>query len=218
MRSVIVSACAAAALAMSAAPCAAQTFGLGGRLSMVRRDVDGDTGAERFIGGLLKLRLSPRGTFEISFDRRVESNEGLTERSVEIPIQGSLLVYPVRTRLSPYVLGGVGWYTVRIEQLSSGTVTASETSRRFGYHAGIGAELRLARHAGIHADYRYTFLKFWWRRRRVARRATDAVARGLDVDGGPDAVLLTAIAPQPTPFAAISSIAPANMSISSSVV
>jgi hypothetical protein len=160
MRSVFVSACAATALALAAAPCGAQTFGLGGRMSMVRGDVDANTSAERFFGGLLKLRLSPRATFEISFDRRTESNELLTERTVEIPIQGSLLLYPVHTRLSPYVLGGVGWYTLRVEQLDSGTVSESETSRRFGYHAGIGAELKLGRHAGLHADYRYTFLKF----------------------------------------------------------
>jgi hypothetical protein len=39
-------------------------------------------------------------------------------------------------------------------------VTQSETSRKFGWHAGFGAELRMGRHAGIHADYRYTFLHF----------------------------------------------------------
>jgi hypothetical protein len=54
----------------------------------------------------------------------------------------------------------VGWYTQRVEQLAAGDVTASDTSRRFGYHAGIGGELKLGRHAGLHADYRYTFLKF----------------------------------------------------------
>jgi Outer membrane protein beta-barrel domain len=160
MRSVIVSACAVAALATAAAPCAAQTFGLGGRMTMVRGDIDAGTSAERFFGGQMKLRLSPRAFFEISLDRRTDSNEALTERTVDMPIQGSLLVYPVRTRLAPYVLGGVGWYMQRVEQLDAGTVSESATSRRFGYHAGIGGELTLGRHAGVHADYRYTFLKF----------------------------------------------------------
>jgi opacity protein-like surface antigen len=141
-------------------PCSAQGFGLGGRMSLVRGDVDADTSAERFIGGLMRVGLSPRSAVEISIDRRTDSNELLTERVVATPLQGSLLLYLVRTTLSPYVLGGVGWYTQRVEQLTAGTVTASETSRRFGYHAGIGGELKLGRHAGVHADYRYTFLKF----------------------------------------------------------
>ena len=143
-----------------AVPCWAQGFGLGGRMSLVRGDVGTSTSAERFLGGLIKLPLSRRSTLEISLDRRKETNDSLTERTVEIPLQGSLLLYPVRTTLSPYVLAGVGWYSHRVEQLAAGTVTASETSRRFGSHAGIGGELKLGRHAGVHADYRYTFLKF----------------------------------------------------------
>ena len=30
----------------------------------------------------------------------------------------------------------------------------------FGWHAGIGVEVRAARFLGIHGDYRYTFLDF----------------------------------------------------------
>lgn len=143
-----------------AAPAAAQGFGLGGRLSLVRGDVSANTSAERFLGGQVRMPLSPRSTLEVSLDRRTESNDTLTERRVELPIQGSLLLYPVRSTISPYVLGGVGWYTHRVEQLTAGAVTSSESSRRLGYHAGLGGELKLGRHAGVHADYRYTFLKF----------------------------------------------------------
>jgi len=160
MRSVIVAVCASLACALSAAPCFAQGFGLGGRLSLVRGDVDANTDAERFIGGLLKIPLSPRSAIEVSLDRRSESNEALTERVVETPLQGTLVLYLTRSRLAPYLLGGVGWYARRIEELTAGSVTTSETTRRFGSHAGIGGELRLGRHAGVHADYRYTFLRF----------------------------------------------------------
>jgi opacity protein-like surface antigen len=160
MRSVFASACVLLGCLALAVPCSAQGLGLGGRLSLVRGDVETSTSAERFIGGLLKLPLSPRATLEISIDRRRESDDSLTQRTTEIPLQGSLLLYPVRTTLSPYVLGGVGWYTQKVEQLAAGTVTASDTSRRFGYHAGIGGELKIGRHAGVHADYRYTFLRF----------------------------------------------------------
>lgn len=160
MRSMAVFACVVAVSVAAAAPCSAQGFGLGGRLSLVRGNVASSTSAERFLGGLLKLPLSPRSALEISLDRRTESNDLLTERTVETPLQGTLLLFPVRTTLSPYLLGGVGWYTQRVEQIAAGTVTASDTSRRVGYHAGIGAELKLGRHAGVHGDYRYTFLKF----------------------------------------------------------
>ena len=160
MRSVVVAACAVAACVLSASPCLAQGFGLGGRMSLVRGDVDANTGAERFIGGLLRIPLSPRSAIEVSLDRRTESNEALTERVVDTPLQGTLLLYPVRSRIAPYLLGGIGWYTRRIDQLTAGSVTTSDTSRRFGYHAGIGGELKLGRHAGVHADYRYTFLNF----------------------------------------------------------
>ena len=37
-----------ALLVMVATPCAAQGFGIGGRMSMVRRDVNGDDDAVRF--------------------------------------------------------------------------------------------------------------------------------------------------------------------------
>jgi opacity protein-like surface antigen len=141
-------------------PCAAQGLGVGGRMSLVRGDVQADTSAERFFGGQIRLPLSPRTSLEVSLDRRTDSNEALTERTVETPIQGSLLLYPVRSVLSPYLLGGVGWYSHRVEQLSGGALTTSESSRRFGYHGGLGAEIKLGRHVGVHADYRYTFLKF----------------------------------------------------------
>lgn len=160
MRSAVISAGVLLVCLGAGAPCSAQGFGLGGRMSLVRGDVDANTSAERFFGGLLRLPLSPRSSLEVSIDRRTESNDALTERVVATPLQGSLLLYPVRAALSPYLLGGVGWYTQKVEQLTAGTVTASETSRRFGYHAGIGGELKLGRHAGVHADYRYTFLDF----------------------------------------------------------
>ncbi len=160
MRKIIVSACVLLASVLASSPCAAQAFGIGGRMSMVRGDAAAGTSAERFLGGQVRMKLSPRSALEVSLDRRTESSADLTQRTVEIPLQGSLLLYPVRTTFSPYVLGGVGWYTHRVEQIGSETTVSSDTSRRMGYHAGIGAELKLGAHAGAHADYRYTFLKF----------------------------------------------------------
>ena len=34
------------------------------------------------------------------------------------------------------------------------------TTRKTGYHAGLGTDIWIGRHATIHADYRYTFIGF----------------------------------------------------------
>ena len=142
------------------APCAAQGLGIGGRLSMVRGDVQADTGAERFTGGHVRAWLSKRTALELSLDRRAQNNEARTERVRDYPLQASVLLSPVPSTFAPYVLGGLGWYTHRVEEVSGTRVVDTTTTRRVGSHAGFGAEMRLGRRAALHADYRYTFLRF----------------------------------------------------------
>ncbi len=141
-------------------PCQAQGIGIGGRFSLVRGDAQSDAGAERFTGGQVRAWLSKRTAVELSLDRRIQSNETLTERVRDYPLQASLLLVPVRSTFSPYVLGGMGWYTHRVEQMAGKDVLTTTSTRRVGSHAGFGAEMRLGRHAALHADYRYTFLRF----------------------------------------------------------
>lgn len=145
---------------VSAAPCLAQGIGVGARFSFVRSDVATEAVAQRFTGGQIRAWISKRTALELSLERRTEGNELLTERVRDYPLQASLLLFPVRSTFSPYLLGGMGWYTHRVEQLDGTAVTTSTTTRRAGSHAGFGAEMRLGRHAGLHADYRYTFLHF----------------------------------------------------------
>jgi opacity protein-like surface antigen len=149
------------AILLGAAPCAAQGIGLGARMSMVRGDVQADptVAAQRFLGGQLRARLSPKTSLEVSLERRTDSPD-LATRVREYPLQGSLLFFPVHSTFSPYLLGGVGWYTHVVESLSAGQVVASASSRSMGYHAGFGAELKVGGHAGVHADYRYTQVHF----------------------------------------------------------
>jgi hypothetical protein len=149
-------------LALAAVPCAAQdgAFGLGARMSLIRGDVDADPSAERFTGAHLRARVSPHTGIELSLDIRSERNQQLTKRVRDYPLQASLLLFPIRARFAPYVLGGGGWYSHHVETLSNDTAIDSDTTRKFGWHAGFGGELRLGRHAGLHADYRYTFLHF----------------------------------------------------------
>ncbi len=152
-----------AALLASSAPAAAQgqSFGIGGRISFIRADVDDEeTDSQRFFGGQIRARVSPRSVLELSLDRHTETDPTETVRVRQMPIQASLLLYPVRSVISPYVLGGGGWYSTRVELLAGDETVSSETTREFGWHAGFGAELRMGPHAGLHGDYRYTFLDF----------------------------------------------------------
>jgi hypothetical protein len=147
-----------AALALFFPATLSADIGIGPRLAFVR--VDSET-SDRYTGGVLRAELSPRTAVELAIDWRSVINQDLTERVRDYPFQGSLLLYPVRTRLAPYLLGGVGWYSQRVETLGeTKEVLDSVTTRRFGYHAGFGGELRLGRRAAIHVDYRYTFIGF----------------------------------------------------------
>ena len=140
--------------------CAAQGIGIGGRFAMVRGDVQSDTGAEGFTGGHVRAWLSKRTALEVSLDHRVQNNPTLGEEVHDTPLQGSVLLAPIPGTFSPYVLGGLGWYTHSVEQLAGKQVVDSTTTRRVGTHAGFGAEVRMGKRAAFHADYRYTFLRF----------------------------------------------------------
>jgi opacity protein-like surface antigen len=141
-----------------AAPVAAQGFGIGARMAWVKSDVDIDDDSVRFTGGQIRLGLSQRLGVEVSLDRHSETFELLNEKVTETPVQVSLLMRLAGGSLSPYLLGGPGWYTRKVE-LVDGPGDGIST-REFGWHAGGGLEIRLGKHAGVHGDYRYTFLDF----------------------------------------------------------
>ena len=144
-------------LLSSAVPVSAQGIGVGGRLAWVTSDGVADTGSVRFVGGQIRL-LSQRSGFEISMDRHSESFEFLNQKITETPIQASLLLRLGKGRVSPFLLGGPGWYRRRIEAIEGPDSSVSTT--KFGWHAGGGLEILAGKHFGIHGDYRYTFLDF----------------------------------------------------------
>ena len=129
-------------------------------MSLVHVDVNSDDDAERFYGGHIRAMLSQRTGFELSLERRTETNEDETLRRMQQPIQASLLLFPVRSTFAPYFLGGGGWYSTKLETLDGDETVSSVSAREFGWHAGLGVELRLGRHASLHGDYRYTRLDF----------------------------------------------------------
>ena len=58
-----------AVLAMPEAAAAQGAFGIGGRLTWVRRDVNVEEDSTRFTGGHIRARLSPKTAFELSTRR-----------------------------------------------------------------------------------------------------------------------------------------------------
>lgn len=139
----------------------AQAFGFGPRMSFVRGDVPSDTPSTRFFGGTIRMNSSKHVAIELAMDYRSQlSPDGLT-RLRDRPFQGSLLLYPIRSTFSPYLLAGYGLYQETTDTIDvTGLVTSSTVARKTGAHLGFGAEILLTRHTAFYLDYRYTFVKF----------------------------------------------------------
>jgi hypothetical protein len=141
----------------------AQTLGIGPRMVFVSGTDSPaldptDTTNTRFTGGFLRFRASKHLGLEVAMDYRVTTNPAETARIRNTPIQTSILFYPFRTSIAPYLLVGVGWYKQRVEALSDGDPVLTANTSQFGYHTGIGGELMLGRHASLFVDYRYIFV------------------------------------------------------------
>jgi hypothetical protein len=142
-------------------PAAAQSFGIGPRFSFVRGDLASSTPSSTFLGGTMRLRTSPHLAIEGALDHRSRTSEDLTARVRETPIQGSLLIFPVKAVFAPYLLGGFGWYNQSTDFLdATGKTVLTTSSKRTGWHFGLGAEVQLAKHAALFGDYRYRFVHF----------------------------------------------------------
>jgi hypothetical protein len=137
----------------------AQALGLGPQLSFVNADTLSSTPASSSLGGILRFKASARLTTEFSLDYHATTDGSVRTR--DMPFQASLLIYPLRTRLAPYLVAGYGIYTEATDTLNlSGQPTNTVVTRRTGWHAGVGGDLHLGRHATIYLDYRYRFVQF----------------------------------------------------------
>lgn len=140
-------------------------FGIGPRVTFQRGDeAVPDSSVLRIFGGQVKMRLTPKTAIEVSADYESKLNESLTQRAKSMPIQASVLYFPVgRSIVSPYALGGVGWYRHSLTDTASTIPRAVATTtsiREMGYHGGVGAELRVGNRMAIHGDYRYNHIRF----------------------------------------------------------
>jgi opacity protein-like surface antigen len=117
----------------------------GGRASYFRpKGADDGT---LYGGAQLRWHILPVVAVEASGDYRQNKFGGTTVD--ETPVQASLLLYLAPSWVvSPYILGGVGWYYTHVQGESGST-------NRYGPHAGAGLEVALARHWSIDGSYRY---------------------------------------------------------------
>ena len=141
----------------------AQTFGIGARMVSVSGPEspaldDSDSSRTRFAGGFIRLHTVASLGVEVAMDYQSTTNQLETARIRNMPIQVSGLLLPVRKTFAPYVLGGIGWYKHRVEALDNGDAVASVYSTDFGYHTGLGAQVRLGSHAAVFVDYRYVWV------------------------------------------------------------
>jgi hypothetical protein len=159
----------------AAAPVEAQGFGIGPRFARVNPDPVAGTASSRFLGGTVRLGASKRTALEVALDYRAYPNDAGTERVRETPLQASVLLFPIRTAISPYLLGGFGVYNRRTDTLGSqGQVLSTLPERKTGIHLGGGAELFFGKHAAWFVDYRYRFVKFG---------AGDAASQPINIPG-----------------------------------
>jgi opacity protein-like surface antigen len=113
---------------------------------------DADDG-EWYGGAQLRLYFSEVLGLEGSIDYR-RNDFGDTEIDV-YPVQASLLAYLMPGTISPFLLGGAGWYYTHVE----GPGGFDETDSRFGFHAGGGVQLYLNEYWSFDSTYRYIWLE-----------------------------------------------------------
>lgn len=113
-----------------------------------------DVGGKWSGGAQVRLGLGPALALEASAD--VRQDRVGTSVVDTIPVQFSALAYLLPGKMvSPYLLGGVGWYYTHISDESP---FGDTTDHRFGPHAGAGLQFWLNRYWSLDGSYRYVWL------------------------------------------------------------
>jgi opacity protein-like surface antigen len=158
-----VTALALALLGVSASGASAQRFGIGARFVSVSGPEspaldDSDSSRTELWGGFIRFHPTNSIGIEASMDYQSTKNEAETARVRNLPIQITGLLIPVKKTFAPFVLGGVGWYKHRVEALERGVTTATASTTDFGYHLGLGAQVKFGSHVAAYVDYRYVWV------------------------------------------------------------
>jgi opacity protein-like surface antigen len=129
-------------------------FGLGFRGGWYKSN-DADDG--KLYGGFqARWRIFPALAIEGSIDYRTEESFPNNRKITNYPVLVSALFYLIPgAKVSPYLLGGVGWYYSELKD-NLGTTYSND----FGAHVGGGLDIPLAPQVVFNADLRYYFLNF----------------------------------------------------------
>lgn len=105
-------------------------------------------------GAQVRFHLASAFAIEGSADVR-QDKFGLTTVDI-VPVQASLLAYLFPGKIiSPYLLGGGGWYYTHVK---AGSIFDDRTTHRFGPHAGAGLQAWMNRHWSVDGSWRYVWL------------------------------------------------------------
>ena len=99
--------------------------------------------------GEAQLRVHMTSVFALEGLAGYEQNKFSGSTVNVFPVQASLLIYLLPgQRVSPYILGGGGWYYTQVQGQSG-------AQNRFGPHAGAGLEVFLTHCWSIDGSWRY---------------------------------------------------------------
>jgi len=119
-------------------------------------------GADRgawFVGGQARLHFLQVLAAEVSMTFHENRYENGDIQVTQYPVQVSGMLYPFPNWIvSPYLVGGAGWYYSRVTYSGARAGTSDLTDHTFGAHGGLGADVRLGGSFTIDADFRYIFL------------------------------------------------------------
>jgi opacity protein-like surface antigen len=127
-----------------------------------------DTSPKWYGGAQVRLHLGQIFAIEGSADYREKKYESTFTRSYPVQVSGLIYLLPGK-RISPFILGGGGWYYTQVK----GPGDFDDTQNRFGLHAGGGLQWMLTAHWSIDSTYRYIWLeKFQSRDENLVDRNT----------------------------------------------
>lgn len=144
---------------------------IGGRGTYFKpKNVEGNWGGGAQVRFHLTSAFAIEGSADIRQDRIGDSVVDL------IPVQASLLAYLFPGQpVSPYLLGGAGWYYTHIK---AGSPFDDRTDHRFGPHAGAGLQAWFNKTWSIDGSWRYIWLSAY-----RTRDAAHPFGRDIDDSG-----------------------------------
>ena len=151
------------ALALAAAPVRAQAFSDPGAGFGLQGGVSKGQGADSAPIGRLHARYRLTGMIGVELAAGYRNEEVRQDgapflRLSEAHLAGSFLLFFLSDHpVQPYVVAGGGYYYV--DERGQGTnADYRQTEHLFGFHAGVGVDVRVGRRVSVFFDGRYTFL------------------------------------------------------------